>query len=84
MVVDLHVNRFFIHRKCLPGILVVTLCLGACQSPKIAKSQITDPNAVFAQGGAQAVSGGIPSRGGGGGRRNRGQSQGLNATGVND
>jgi hypothetical protein len=84
-MVDLHGNRFFMHRNWLPGLLLVTLCLGACQSPKPARSQITDPNTVFAQGGAQAVSGGTPSRGGGGGgRRNRGQSQGVNATGVSD
>jgi hypothetical protein len=82
---DRPVNRFFIHRNWLPGILVVTLCLGACQNPKPAKSQITDPNAVFAQGGAGAVSGGTPSgRGGGGNRRNGGQSQGLNATGIGE
>jgi hypothetical protein len=82
---NLPVNRFFILRDWLPGILVITLCLGACQNPKPAKSQITDPNEVFAQGDAGAVSGGTPSsRGGGGNRRNRGQSQELNATGTGD
>jgi hypothetical protein len=73
------------HRNWLPTVLLGALCLGGCQSPKPANKQITDPNAVFAQGGAQAVSGGTPSgRGGGGGRRNRGQSQGLDTTGVGD
>jgi hypothetical protein len=84
MEIDLRVNRSFMRGICVPGIMVVTLCLGACKNPEPAKAQITDPNAVFAQGGAQAVSGGTPSRRGGGGRRNGGQSQGLNATGVND
>jgi len=51
-------------------------CLGACQSGKSAKTQITDPNAVFAQGGAHVETGGTPAHGGG--RRGRGQFQGQN------
>jgi hypothetical protein len=56
----------------------ITLCLGACQSPKTAKQQITDPNAVFAQGGAHEETGSTPARGGG--RRSRVQTQ---TTGAN-
>jgi len=56
----------------------ITLCLGACQSPKTAKRQFTDPNAVFAQGGAHEETGSTP--GGGGGRRNRVQTQTTGAT----
>jgi hypothetical protein len=56
----------------------ITLCLGACQSPKTAKHQITDPNAVFAQGGAHEETGSTPARGGG--RRNRVQNQTTGAT----
>ncbi|MBV8226706.1 MAG: hypothetical protein JO232_16125 [Verrucomicrobia bacterium] len=51
----------------------ISLWLGACQSPKTAKQQITDPNAVFAQGGAHEETGSTPARGGG--HRNRGQTQ---------
>ncbi|HYY27937.1 MAG TPA: hypothetical protein VE860_08340 [Chthoniobacterales bacterium] len=51
----------------------ITLCLGACQSPKTANKQYTDPNAVFAQGGAHEEAGSTPARGGG--RRNRAQTQ---------
>jgi hypothetical protein len=53
-----------------------TFCLGACQSGKSAKSEVTDPNAVFAQGGAHEETGGTPAHESG--RRGRGQSQGLN------
>jgi hypothetical protein len=81
---DLHWNGFYMDmcKKCLTGVLLGTLFFGACQSQKPAHSQITDPNAVFAQGGAHAESSETPGRGGG--RRSRGQSQGLNAVGVND
>ena len=75
-----HGFYIYMRKKCLTFILLGTLCFGACQSQKPA--QITDPNAVFAQGGAHAESSGTPTRGGG--RRSRGQSQGLNAAGVND
>jgi hypothetical protein len=52
----------------------MTFCLGACQNGKSAKAQITDPNTVFAQGGAHAAeAGGSPAHGGG--RRGRGQSE---------
>ena len=53
-----------------------TFCLGACQSGKSDKPEQTDPNAVFAQGGARAETGGTPAQGGG--RRGRGQFGGLN------
>jgi hypothetical protein len=69
------------HRKevWLAGILLVgmTLGLGACQSGATAKSEITDPNAAFAQGGARADTSGTPVRGGG--RRSRALSQGLDS-----
>ena len=81
-VVDRHKNWLSIHRDWLSGLLLIAFFLGACQSQKPVKSQITDPNAVFAQGGAHAESSATPGRGGG--RRSRGQSQGVNATGVND
>jgi hypothetical protein len=55
----------------------MTFCFGACQNGKSAKSEITDPNAVFAQGGAASVeTGGTPAHGAG--RRGRGQSQSQN------
>jgi hypothetical protein len=57
-------------------------CLGACQSGKSAKTQITDPNAVFAQGGAHVETGGTPAHGGG--RRGRGQFQGQNPGAPSD
>jgi hypothetical protein len=81
---DLHWNGFcmYMRKKCLTVVLLGTLFFGACQSQKPTHSQITDPNAVFAQGGAHAESSETPARGGG--RRSRGQSQGLNAAGVND
>ena len=63
----------------LSGLLVVAFLLGACQSQKPVRSQITDPNTVFAQGGAHAESSATPGRGGG--RRSRGESQGVNAAG---
>jgi hypothetical protein len=68
----------------LAGILFVgmTLCLGACQSGAPAKSEITDPNTVFAQGGARADTSGTPARGAG--RRSRAQSPGPNAGAGND
>jgi hypothetical protein len=53
-----------------------TFCLGACQSGKSRESEETDPNAVFAQGGARAETGGTPAQGGG--RRGRGRLEGLN------
>lgn len=62
----------------LAAILFVgmTFCLGGCQNGKSAKSATTDPNAVFAQGGARAEAGVTPAHGGG--RRGRGQSQSQN------
>ena len=60
----------------------VTVCLSACQSGKSAKSEATDPNAVFAQGGARAETGGTPAHGAG--RRGRGQFQGQNPGAGND
>jgi hypothetical protein len=68
----------------LTGILFVgmTLCLGACQSGAPAKSEITDPNTVFAQGGARADTSGAPARGAG--RRRGAQSPGPNAGVGND
>jgi hypothetical protein len=69
-------------RGWLSGLLLVAFFLGACQSQKPVSSQITDPNTVFAQGGAHAESSGTPGRGGG--RRSRGQSQGVYAAGAND
>jgi len=68
----------------LAGILFVgmTLCLGACQSGAPAKSQITDPNTVFAQGGMRADTSRTPARGAG--RRSRAQSPGQNAGAGND
>jgi len=57
----------------------ITLGVGACQSPKTAKQQFTDPNAVFAQGGAHEETGNTPSARGGG-RRNRVQTQTTGAT----
>jgi hypothetical protein len=62
--------------------LATTLGLGACQSGTTAKSQITDPNTVFAQGGARADTSGTPARGAG--RRSRVGSQGPNAGAGND
>jgi len=79
---DLHENSLSNQRNWLSGLLLVAFFLGACQSQKPVKSQITDPNAVFAKGGAHAESNATPGRGGG--RGSRGQSQGVNAAGVND
>ena len=42
----------YMRKKCLTVVLLGTLFFGACQSQKPPHSQITDPNAVFAQGGA--------------------------------
>jgi hypothetical protein len=54
-------------------LISITLYLAACQSTKTAKPQITDPNTVFAQGGAHEETGATPTQNGG--RRNRGQNQ---------
>jgi hypothetical protein len=79
---DLHENSPSIHRNWLSGLLLIAFFLWGCQSQKPVKSQITDPNTVFAQGGAHAESSATPGHGGG--RRSRGQFQGVNAAGAND
>lgn len=68
----------------LATIFFVGLVFGvdACQNGESAKPAAGDPNAVFAQGGASAETGGTPAHGGR--RRGRGQSQSQNPGAGND